>query len=383
MSLRSSLAPALLANRYPPLHGLRVLAIVSVAQVHVSVVLAIQGLLTHKTLYVASVMIWFGLDMFFLLSGFLIGSMLLHEGRRGGVGRFYLRRAFRTFPLYYTVLVALSLLWPRPHATASTFLQELLYVQNYTSQHEAITMPWAWSLCVEEHFYLFIPLLMAGLKWLADHRRRLATFALLFALGLSLRVFEYAGATTPWTDDLLFKRIFMRTHLRLDILVAGIALAYVQHHFGDALRAFYARARNRALSYAVALACLAWLSMPLVARPGHAWTLLSWGTVTSVLYCALIPPLINYESAASRLLGTRPCVWFATLGYGIYLVHIPVCEHFVAPIARVLLRGHQWSIGVVWPLSLALLLAGSFTIAYVLHVTVEKPALWLREKIAP
>lgn len=87
---------SLLQNRYPALHGLRFVAIVSVLQVHVTVTLHGFKLMQNGELAGLSQSVWFGMDLFFVLSGFLIGSMLLHQGGTG-MGRFWLRRAFRTF----------------------------------------------------------------------------------------------------------------------------------------------------------------------------------------------------------------------------------------------------------------------------------------------
>src|SRR5438270_1220049 len=92
----------LLDNRYPELHGLRVLAVLSVVQFHVTWVFAGEQYLPLDGGFVAaSLSIFFGMDLFFVLSGFLIGSILLRSLEVDGsqqLGRFYLRRALRTFP---------------------------------------------------------------------------------------------------------------------------------------------------------------------------------------------------------------------------------------------------------------------------------------------
>jgi peptidoglycan/LPS O-acetylase OafA/YrhL len=71
----------------------------------------------------------------------------------------------------------------------------------------------------------------------------------------------------------------------------------------------------------------------------------------------------------------------ATLGYGVYLVHIPVIDHVMVPLARAA-QGRHWSMLFVWPLVLVATMALSMALAYVLHVLVEKPALRLRERFA-
>src|SRR4029079_8189511 len=101
----------LLDNRYPPLHGLRVLAIVSVIQFHVTWIFSReQGIRVDGDASAASLSIFFGMDLFFILSGFLIGSILIRSIETDGtqnLRRFYLRRISRTFPSYYVVLTFL------------------------------------------------------------------------------------------------------------------------------------------------------------------------------------------------------------------------------------------------------------------------------------
>jgi peptidoglycan/LPS O-acetylase OafA/YrhL len=71
----------------------------------------------------------------------------------------------------------------------------------------------------------------------------------------------------------------------------------------------------------------------------------------------------------------------ATLGYGVYLVHIPLCDHLIVPAARALEARH-WPMALVWPMALAGLMASSTALAYVMHVLIEKPSLRVRERLA-
>ena len=71
----------------------------------------------------------------------------------------------------------------------------------------------------------------------------------------------------------------------------------------------------------------------------------------------------------------------ATLGYGVYLVHIPLCDHVIVPAARAMEARHVPMI-IVWPAALTGLLVSSLALAYVMHVVIEKPALRVRERLA-
>lgn len=259
----------LLANQFPPLHGLRALAVVSVLQIHVTVSLDAIGLLSDETFFLRSTSVWFGMDLFFILSGFLIGT-------------------------------------------------------------------------------------------------RAAVFAM---------------RPTPWTPAEMFDELYLRTHTRFDILVAGVLLAYVQRTYGATLReALRPRRIQLALALVPALCCGALLG-PLAHRHDVS-RLFAWGTVTSVMYFSLILLVLNTESVITRWLSSRSFLWFATLGYGVYLVHPPVISTVVAPIAAMMVVVFHLPALVVWATSLALLLVVATGVAYILHILVEKPALWLRDKVA-
>ena len=164
-------------------------------------------------------------------------------------------------------------------------------------------------------------------------------------------------------------------------MFAGILLAYVQHHFRDAVRDLLARRAARVAVWSSTIACLILLLSP-QGFPDYFWyCVIAWGTLTSVMYVPLLLLLLNRDSALSRWLSAGHFLRIATLGYGIYLWHVPVCEKLVVPAARVMHQGMGMSMLIVWPLALALLLGLAAGIAYVTHVLVEKPALWLRDRM--
>ncbi len=103
-------------------------------------------------------------DAFFVLSGFLIGVMLMKEhSRRGSVNlkRFYGRRFLRLMPVYYTLLLVLFLI---PTEQDKIYLlANLFYVNNFLP-HEGILAHWTWSLAVEEQFYFLFPVLFFNLS---------------------------------------------------------------------------------------------------------------------------------------------------------------------------------------------------------------------------
>lgn len=384
------LRPHLLANHYPALHGLRVLAILTIVQLHVTMGFRKWGFPPPQPWYDRSVSIWFGMDLFFLLSGFLIGSMLLRDAdatRPANAARFWARRAFRIIPPYYVVLTALTLAPITSPAQRANVWHEYLYVTNYLPFRTEPVMLWAWSLCVEEHFYFAVPVVLAAVAALKTPGRRLGALVALWASGVILRV-AFVATHGPWTFEGLIREVYGRTHLRYDILVAGVILAELQHRHGERVRAALDDRRWRAASWAVIGVCLALLLWPPAVIPEAARWSVWWGVLTALMYGPLVLMLVNRDTALARFLGARAFLVLATFGYGVYLVHIPVGDYVVVPavllVGVALLRaGVVLPAWLVWSVALALTWGVSVLLAYALHVVVERPSLALRDRLVP
>jgi peptidoglycan/LPS O-acetylase OafA/YrhL len=104
----------------------------------------------------------------------------------------------------------------------------------------------------------------------------------------------------------------------------------------------------------------------------------AWGTVTSVMYFPLLLLLLHGESWIHRALAAPFWRQIATLGYGVYLVHIPIIDHVIVPTAQ-RLAARRVSMILVWPMSLAVVMILSLAMGYVMHVLIEKPSLRIRE----
>ena len=156
-----------------------------------------------------------GVDLFFVLSGWLIGNQLLIEQQKFGnidISRFWIRRWMRTLPAYYAVLTLTIL---QQYLTKDTFdfpWAYLFFLQNYQANLDIFYV--SWSLSVEEQFYLFIaPLLVVGFKF---GHKTLITVLLILLLSPSLfRSLE------------LFNSL-KETHVRLDCCAMGVLLAYIK-----------------------------------------------------------------------------------------------------------------------------------------------------------
>jgi peptidoglycan/LPS O-acetylase OafA/YrhL len=378
---------SLLADHFPALHGLRVLAILSVLQFHVTTVLRQAGLLEAGGFTAASLNVFFGMDLFFIMSGFLIGSILLHNDHRDGglraTARFYVRRLFRTVPLYWIFLGGLLLIFPFGAARLEHLARDFFYLTNYGHDIKRTSIAyWGWSLCVEEHFYLAVPLFVALLRIVRSRRAVLTILGALWVAGGALRLGLFLEQRGTWTQAALFEQIYIRTHARLDILIAGIFLAYLHRHFAGELGRLFARPAVRLGTYGFAALCLVPLLHPqlLGAANGPLVRVIGWGTITSLMYVPLILAMIHGADRFQRLLGAPLLRRIATLGYGMYLVHIPVCVPLVR-LVRHLAAGSDLPAWILWPGMLAALVAASLAVAWVLHLLVEKPMLVLRDRL--
>jgi peptidoglycan/LPS O-acetylase OafA/YrhL len=170
---------------------------------------------------------WMGVDLFFVLSGFLIGQQVLRpyrSGRRLSILDFYRRRAFRILPAYLTVL-ALYVLVPawRESPRLAPLWKFLTFTMNFGISFDRHAFSHAWSLCVEEHFYLVLPVLVVLLMRRPSPRITVAVLGSVVLGGIALRsllVLRYPDSV--WTS------IYYPSYTRLDGLVVGVALAILR-----------------------------------------------------------------------------------------------------------------------------------------------------------
>ena len=350
------------------LDGLRGLAVASVMAVHAGVPGSNLGFL--------------GVDLFFVLSGFLITSLLDREHRRAGrvdLGKFWGRRFLRLMPAYYLYVGGLTLAfaafgwgWREPHGgwTPGGYIASLwFYYVNYAPQggiwqHQWLTLH-LWSLAVEEQFYLIWPLLAAvalprrraeALAWLlvggvlvrrglpeASLRTRLDTRGLGIILGCAVAL-STGGGRHPRLAALLDRRWFrLGLPSLLAASLAGLSALAVR---GRVDEAFVDR-------YAIP---------PL-----------------DVAFALLVASLWRGRSdGLARALSWRPLGWMGTVSYGIYLYHMLAHELTW----RVLTPGLEaWPRYLKFPLRLALFTALTLAMAGASYTLVERPFLRLKERL--
>ncbi len=316
-------------HRYvPSLDGLRAICIASVIFVHMP---PPSG---HPWLAAVRSRGWYGVDMFFILSGFLITWILAVEAEATGtvnLKRFYGARALRLLPAYLsTILLVLagSRLFGIAQGDHSYRLADLWplflsYTLNIWMAATAI-WPWGvshfWSLCVEEHFYASWSAVMK--RWESRRVLRISLFAIpaIAAYRIGWYLWMNHGHLAAPSRASSF-RIYYATDTRIDAILVGCALALAVRDVR--LESLWRRLESAAwfppLALSVTLGTIAWATQYQWRTETFGYTVMAMASSTLLLAVFLQP-----ECWIARLLAARPLVYLGRISYGIYLFHAPM-----------------------------------------------------------
>lgn len=311
---------------------------------------------------------WTGVDLFFVLSGFLVSGLLFAEFKKFGDIRpvyFLIRRGFKIYPLFYASIFLTLIYLLLKKADLSILVPEIFFVQNYFPGF------WVhhWSLAVEEHFYILLSVLIFLLVKFGLLRFFVPIAIFVFGLCLGLRILS--NLYFPQNDN------FAATHLRVDSLFFGVFISYFYHFHFDGLKNFYHR-----FKYVLALV----VPLPLI----FAYVLLeNRFTRTagfSILYLSFGALLIltlfsqRFVAALAKMPLYRQIAQVGFYSYSIYLFHfyLPV---FVLGYKYARDEPHNFEWRTV--ASFAAFFAGSIAIGIVSSRIVEIPFLKIRDKYFP
>ncbi len=346
----------------PALDGVRALAVGAVMAYHLDIGLLPGGFL--------------GVDLFFVLSGFLITTLLMREHaltRTIDLAQFWLRRARRLLPALFLLIAAISLV----AATSSPFdreqlrwdiLSSLAYVTNWRfiaagqSYFQEFAAPspvlHLWSLAIEEQFYVVWPVLALGGLWLAA-RGRVGERAVIGLLVAGTAASAAALALT-WSE---FdpSAAYYATHTRAHELLVGALAAFLlerRRWFAPVVRAWAAPISVAALAILAGFAVLLTDSAPLYYFGGS----LVFSVAAAALVVCLAVTGTDRRMVVGRLLSTLPLPWIGSISYGLYLWHWPMVL-WITPA----------TVGVDGLALVALRVAATFAVSSASFYVVERP----------
>jgi peptidoglycan/LPS O-acetylase OafA/YrhL len=325
---------------------------------------------------------WAGVDLFFVLSGYLVSGLLFAEYRRTGaidVRRFLVRRSLKIWPAYFAYLAFLALwfTWQsrhgKPVAVFESLRANLLHLQNYLGTPREHT----WSLAVEEHFYLLLAALgFLGLQLtpLRAAARRLFP-AMAAAAIIVLAAVRHVQFVAVGRDALNL----YATHLRFDGLLVGTLLAYL-HHFRPATLTWSARRPLATMLTGAALALPVMIATPDL----NAWTAGGGLSVMYVGFALFVLGTVQFERAPTgrRVFASRLAGAFASVGfysYGIYLWHIDLAQTPLKKIGAAL-GATSLPPEAVWLATTLAYVGVAIVAGAFMSRLIEWPALALRER---
>lgn len=313
-------------SRIPELDGIRGMAILLVLYLHY-VVNSITDWSNPLLRFLArnGIHAWSGVDLFFVLSGFLIGGILIDaKGSENYFRTFYVRRVFRILPIYILICGAFFALRaivpairanyvaPMPWYIYATFLQNF-----WLAHHPSNTfLDHSWSLAVEEQFYLTLPAII----WFTPRRILWKVIVALAAASVAIRCIGYVHYYPSWKSA-----AYVLVICRADALLLGVLAALIvrNQHSLDVLTRRTWLLRGIAIGgFAFIAASIHWgwnMTSDVICTAGY--------TVNAVLYASVLLIAVTAPSSAfARLFRLKALRWFGVIAYCLYLVHLDIQE---------------------------------------------------------
>jgi peptidoglycan/LPS O-acetylase OafA/YrhL len=339
-------------NRIYGLDILRAVAILSVVFVHGA------GILSPKAYAQTAMLLPDGVSIFFVLSGFLIGGILIRQLERGPFGRrellqFWKRRWMRTLPLYGVVLVLLIVLSARfdSQFRIREALPFFLFLQNFwKNQHSFFAV--SWSLSVEEWFYLLIPLALSVLLGLSHFKPKLVLLGMIISgLGLAILFRYFRYISFPALTEELYVAFFRNVVVtRMDGILVGLLMAWIMYYHGPVAKRFQPILCwiGMGLHVGIKIGAATWFY-----RDPFFYSNLLF-PLESIATAALIPFLSGYKRTESLL--SPLVVHISLISYSMYLVHAQIVQDWLIPLpAQVGIQLPTWILYMLfWGLTLGI-----------------------------
>lgn len=321
---------------------------------------------------------WVGVDLFFALSGYLIGNQIfaaMRSEQRFSLPRFYARRLLRTLPNFYVVL-ALYYAWPwfRGDSPLLPLWRFLTFTQNINLM-PGTAFSHAWSLCIEEQFYILLPAVALGIAPLRQSLRwAWVAVGAAFVAGMAIRYAlwnDYVADSARGGTD-YYRYIYYSTFCRFDELVAGVALALLKNYHANLWQRITARG-NLTLAFGTAVTALTfWLFLE--DRLGLPMTVVGF-PMLALGFGLLILAALS-EKSMLRTARVPGAASLALWSYAIYLGHKQLCILAHEPLQRL-------GYGPDSPVAIIAMLSLSVFAGWLLYRCVEAPFMALRQRCVP
>ena len=314
-----------LPTHVPALDGIRGVAVMVVFVSHLHLILSPEPTFREVTpwgfinrTFEAGFM---GVDIFFVLSGFLITSLLLKErssNRSGMLSRFYKRRALRLLPALYALLIVSFFVsqwenFPRDIQWRTTW-HALLYLNNWNIVWNSATqndLGHLWSLGIEEQFYIAWPIVMLTIAALKIPPKIAISLTAFFAVVVTWHRFDL------WNNGVSWLFLYVRTDARVDSLLIGASFAYVYRHYRVPPKILNLLATSSFIGFI-------YIKYRFGSLPVHPFFFQGGFTVIAVLAGTIILAAAEGAWFANRALISRPLTIVGKVSYGLYLWHVPV-----------------------------------------------------------
>ncbi len=360
----------LVSGRMPALDGLRGIAILLVLAHGFDVIQTSHG--PGRAVDLALDLGWIGVQLFFVLSGFLITGILLDTRRAPGYYKhFLIRRVLRIFPLYYAVLIVAFVIAPHvvhvPPGHGDHQIWLWTYLTNFAEpfgRGEPV-FPHFWSLAVEEQFYILWPVVV----YLVARRGTIAVGAVLVVVAIAARIYVRAHYNE--------QAAYTFTPCRMDALAIGAITAALIR--SERVRALIAHHHATMMAVAGALVVIGGAALGHFFREGpnmqtSGYTIIAIGF--ALILVAALPP----RRLPARLLGFAPLRAVGLYSYGMYVFHAPLHVYVGLPILEAINPTYGTATGVIYALVLGLVTLGLAMLSYHLF---EVRFLRLKPKLAP
>jgi len=314
---------------------------------------------------------WVGVDLFFVLSGFLISGLLFREHQRFNsisFKRFFIRRGFKIYPSFYVLIVITifvrSVFGYHTKVDLRQLLCESFFVQDYVYpmwQH-------TWSLGVEEKFYLFFPVLLIFLTKIPKYKNQpFKAIPLIFLLlAISVLGLRFLFALMEWNQYSTF-------HSRMDSLFFGVVISYYYHYHQPGFKKMTKTFKYFLLVFGVAL-----LVVPgfVKLRPWEPNMMSVSGFTFLYLGCGMILMALLQHNFKNTML-VRTLAYIGAHSYSIYLWHIPVAIWGPESLNRL------FATHLGWYASILIYIIGSIILGILASKAIEFPTLRLRDSLFP